>query len=191
MAFSHVGSSHATPQRSPRLLARHSKKQSATILTPTIKHLRRFLEENEGKWASQSGTKPSFKLEKLKCYVTIEEVSITWPFLSSLVACSSMCIQGSIQAADFLMGAVYWFTCLKIVYPLDRAGRLKISLTRERFPLLPRLSFFSALHRELLIYMNIHVSNYLNLSKNCRRNSLFITQGKCPAFLHWLFAQPM
>ena len=35
-------------------LARHSEKPSATILTPVGKHLRRFVEENEGKSVSQS-----------------------------------------------------------------------------------------------------------------------------------------
>ena len=62
MAFSHVGSFHATtPQRLPKLLARHSEKPSATILTPVRKHPKRFVEENEGKSVSQSETKPSFE----------------------------------------------------------------------------------------------------------------------------------
>ena len=56
MVFSHVGSFHDTPQRSLRLLARHSEKPSATILTLVRMHLRRFVEENEGKSVSQSGT---------------------------------------------------------------------------------------------------------------------------------------
>ena len=100
MVFSHVGSSHATPQRSPGLLARHSEKPLATILTSTRKCLKSFVEENQGKSASQSENKPSFKLEKLKCYVVVQEVAITWPFVSSLVACSSTCMQGSMQAAS-------------------------------------------------------------------------------------------
>ena len=61
VAFSHVGSFHETLRRSPRLLARHSEKPLATILTPVRKHLRRFIEENKGKSVSQSGTKPSFE----------------------------------------------------------------------------------------------------------------------------------
>ena len=44
------------------------------------------------------------------------------------------------------MGAVY--SGLKVVYPLDRASRMKILLTRGRFQL---LSFFSALHHALLV----------------------------------------
>ena len=43
----------------------HSEKSSATILTPVIKHLRRFVEENKGKPVSQNVTKESFELEKL------------------------------------------------------------------------------------------------------------------------------
>ena len=41
---------------------------------------------------------------------------------------------------------------LKIVYLLDRASRMKISLTHGHFPL---LFFFSALHHALLVLLNI------------------------------------
>ena len=54
---------------------------------------------------SQSGTKPSFKLEKLKCYVAVKEVAVTYISSSALqCVCEAACRQ-----QIFLMGAVYSF----------------------------------------------------------------------------------
>ena len=61
---------------------------------------------------SQRGTKPYFELEELKCYVAMEEVALTLPFVSFSVACSSSCMRSNMQATDFLMGAV--FSLIKI-----------------------------------------------------------------------------
>ena len=72
MPFSHFGNCPATPRRLPRLLARHSKQPSVTILIPVKKCLRRSVEEKR-KLASQNGTEELFKLE-LKCYVAVEVV---------------------------------------------------------------------------------------------------------------------
>ena len=74
MAFSHFGNYPSTPRRSPRLLTRHSKQPSVTILTHVRNHLKRFVEGKKEKSASQSEIEQSFQLEKLKYYVAVEEV---------------------------------------------------------------------------------------------------------------------
>ena len=74
MAFSHFGKYPSTPQRSPRLLTRHSKQPSVIILTHVRNHLKRFVEGKKEKSVSQSEIEQSFQLEKLKYYVAVEEV---------------------------------------------------------------------------------------------------------------------